>query len=379
MRTMETRMMRVFVLRCVVLAQVLSGMAMAAERLGIGDRAPAIDIENWISDKPPVVEFEPGKVYVLEFWATWCGPCVASIPHLRDLQEKHGDTVTVVSVSDEPLASIEPFLDREHEGTTFREITKAFWLATDPDGSVKESYMRAAGQNGIPTAFIVGKTGDIEWIGHPMRIDEPVTRVLAGTWDRAAYEREMAEQTAFMEKLRDATRLAGKKDFSGAMAAIDSLIAATTADELRRRAEFAKRQIQAQAAKSAADQAGDKPGGVDVRQLAIGDQVTIQITGRVGGPVWGDAVYTLDSDVAATAVHAGAVGVGETKMVRVWIVPAPSSFPGVERNGVRSGKWDRYHAAFFMHSVERLQAPIIGGAGRPTPRRTSAKIDGPAE
>ena len=171
--------------------------AALAERLSIGDPAPPVEIEHWISEKPPVTEFEPGKVYVIEFWATWCGPCVASIPHLRELQLRHGDAITVISVSDEPLATIETFLQRDHEGKTLRDITDSYWLATDPDGSVKEAYMRAAGKGGIPCAFIVGKTAEIEWIGHPMRIDDPVAKILAGTWDRAAYEREEEERTVF--------------------------------------------------------------------------------------------------------------------------------------------------------------------------------------
>lgn len=371
--------MDIFALWCVVFSQALFGIALAAERLAIGDTAPAIDVEHWISDRPPVAEFEPGKVYVIEFWATWCGPCVASIPHLRDLQEKHGDAITVVSVSDEPLTTIEPFLEREHEGVTFREITKAYWLATDPDGSVKESYMRAAGQNGIPTAFIVGKTGHIEWIGHPMRIDEPVMKILAGTWDRAAYQREMAEQAAFMEKLRDATKLAGRKDFSGATAAIDALIVATTPEDLRRRAELAKRQIQAQAAKSAAEQGGGQ-GGVqgavtDIRQLAIGDRVTIRVTGRTGGPVRGDAVYAIDSDVASAAVHAGLVTVGETKTLRVWVVPAPGSFPAAERNGVPSAARDRAPAAYFLEPADSASVMTGGGVTRPLPRRRPPEIE----
>jgi hypothetical protein len=47
--------------------------------------------------------------------------------------------------------------------------------------------MEAAGQNGIPTCFIVGKSGLVEWIGHPMSMDEPLEKVVTGSWDRAAY------------------------------------------------------------------------------------------------------------------------------------------------------------------------------------------------
>jgi len=74
----------------------------------------------------------------------------------------------VVSVSDEDLETVKGFLEEESGDKTFAEITRNYCLTTDPDGSVYEDYMKAANQQGIPTAFIVGKSGLVEWIGHPM-------------------------------------------------------------------------------------------------------------------------------------------------------------------------------------------------------------------
>ena len=84
----------------------------------IGSPAPPIDIEYWLSTAGGTVEpfhkLEPGKIYVIEFWATWCTPCVASMPHIAQLQQEYADKgVTIVSVSDEPLETVEGFLERE--------------------------------------------------------------------------------------------------------------------------------------------------------------------------------------------------------------------------------------------------------------------------
>lgn len=69
-----------------------------------------------------------------------------------------------VGVSDEKLQTVTDFLGKDE----WKEKTR-YTLATDPDRSTYNSYMAAAGQNGIPTAFVVGRDGCVEWIGHPMR------------------------------------------------------------------------------------------------------------------------------------------------------------------------------------------------------------------
>ena len=168
----------------------------APEMLTIGSVAPVLDVEHWVQDGngkfAAVTKFEDGKVYLVEFWATWCGPCIRSMPHIVEMQENFGDRgFQVVSISDEDLETVEGFLEREvpgKDGMTYKELTSAYCLTTDPDGSAEKDYMRAAGQNGIPTAFLVGKTGKIEWIGHPMdNLDKVIEQVLDGDWDRKAF------------------------------------------------------------------------------------------------------------------------------------------------------------------------------------------------
>ena len=213
----------------VVVATLASGVALffAAEQtraddslLTIGSDAPPIDVEHWVSQGngkfEKVTKFEEGKVYVIEFWATWCGPCVASMPHLAELQQRFGAKgVQLVSISDEELDVVHGFLERpvqngksnssendsengeaskkdgDEEEETYGKLTSAYCLTTDPDRSVHTEYMEAAGQNGIPTAFIVGKDGKVEWIGHPMQMDSPLEQIVAGKWDREAAKAEI--------------------------------------------------------------------------------------------------------------------------------------------------------------------------------------------
>jgi thiol-disulfide isomerase/thioredoxin len=198
-----------------------SAATLPAAELTIGSPAPAIDVEHWVQDGEgkykPVTEFEKGKVYIVEFWATWCGPCIMSMPHIAQLQADYADKdVQVISISDEDLDTVKGFLDRDNgEGETFADVTKGYCLTTDPDKSVYADYMDAAGQNGIPTAFIVGKTGEIEWIGHPMEMDGPLGEIVDGSWDRAVHAEAMAE----MQKVQ------------GAFAEVRALLQADKGDE----------------------------------------------------------------------------------------------------------------------------------------------------
>src|SRR4051794_18336148 len=71
-----------------------------------------------------------GKIVVVEFWATWCAPCIASIPHLNELAERFKDKeVVFISLTDEPRTTVEPFLKRKPiKG----------WVALDTDHQASE-------------------------------------------------------------------------------------------------------------------------------------------------------------------------------------------------------------------------------------------------
>jgi len=189
---------------CIVFLQPV----VAETRLSIGSDAPSLAISDWLQNdtegaRTQVTKFEKGKVYVVEFWATWCGPCIQSMPNLAKLQKKFAEKdVQIISVSEEGLSTVEEFLSREtkaKDGTriTFRELTKAYSLTADPDGSTHRAYTRAANVRGIPVAFIVGKDSKIEWIGHPLQMEQPLDQIVDGTWDRTIFAVEYEDEKQF--------------------------------------------------------------------------------------------------------------------------------------------------------------------------------------
>ncbi|MDB6032042.1 MAG: Redoxin domain protein [Verrucomicrobiales bacterium] len=172
--------------------------ANAAATLKIGDPAPKLQVSKWVQGDP-VKEFERDKVYIVEFWATWCGPCRVSIPHLNEIHQKYKDKGLVVigqDVSERDQKLVAPFVKQMGDKMTYR-------VALDTtDDKMNETWMDAAGQSGIPTAFVVDKKGMIAWIGHPMSMKESMLdQVLAGTWDT---KKALAEQE--QEKLGEEQR-----------------------------------------------------------------------------------------------------------------------------------------------------------------------------
>jgi len=177
-----------------------------AQELKVGDPAPALPVAKWIKGQP-VKQFEPGKVYVVEFWATWCGPCRQTIPHLTKLAEQYKDKVTIIGVS------VWERVDEKNPEAHIQRVEKFvqdmgdkmnYVVAVDnAEGVIAKAWMDAAGQDGIPTAFVVDQQKRIVWIGHPMDgLDGVLEQVVAGKFDWKAEAERQRRQREQMEAIQ---------------------------------------------------------------------------------------------------------------------------------------------------------------------------------
>ncbi|WZO95982.1 redoxin family protein [Isosphaeraceae bacterium EP7] len=202
-------------------------VASAGEILNVGDPAPPLTVSKWVKGEK-FDTFEPGKTYVVEFWATWCGPCRASIPHVTELAHKYkekGVRFVGVDVWENDTDLVEPFLKEMGDKMDYGVALDAVAEKSEPnEGGMAKGWLKAAEENGIPTSFIIND-GKIAWIGHPMEMDKPLEKIVAGDWDAARVGKERLAEKTKERKLSGVRRKVftayQQKDYKGTLAAIE--------------------------------------------------------------------------------------------------------------------------------------------------------------
>jgi thiol-disulfide isomerase/thioredoxin len=128
-----------------------------------GQRAPELSVQQWLNGRP----IAEGKVVIVDFWATWCGPCVASIPHMNQLAERFKDDVAIVGLSDESSGSFADGM-RKLESQRITLDTFRYAVALDPSATMK----KALRVTGIPHAIVMSSDWTVRWQGHPTSLSE---------------------------------------------------------------------------------------------------------------------------------------------------------------------------------------------------------------
>jgi thiol-disulfide isomerase/thioredoxin len=119
-------------------------------------KAPKLVVEEWIGEKPET----KGKYVLIEFWATWCGPCRRSIPLLNTFHRKYGEELVVIGVCEEGVQQLQK-LNQEYPNVPKIEFSSAV--------DTKKRMKDKLGVWGIPHVILLEPDGYVIWEGFPLQ------------------------------------------------------------------------------------------------------------------------------------------------------------------------------------------------------------------
>ena len=168
--------------------------------LAVGDAVPPLVVDAWLNGDG-VKALEPGKIYVLDFWATWCGPCIALMPELAETARDYADQNVVVI----PITTTDGRNSRKSIEKYVAKVGKPLGLtfAVCETRTMQQTWFDAAGAEGYPTTMIVDKQGKLAFLGHPMEAADALPKIVDGTWKGEASVKEIAAMQAEFQAIQE--------------------------------------------------------------------------------------------------------------------------------------------------------------------------------
>ncbi len=129
------------------LGVIQTGPASWRQNQALGKPAPDLAYQRLADDSPASLADHAGKVVVVNFWATWCPPCIEEMPDFQRFQESFADRgVVVLQISDEKPETVRSFLAERPMTTTHGTVEEIPWPSF-----------------GLPTTYLVDRQGVVRW------------------------------------------------------------------------------------------------------------------------------------------------------------------------------------------------------------------------
>jgi thiol-disulfide isomerase/thioredoxin len=142
-----------------------------------GARVSFPSLASWVKGTP-ITSFTPGKVYVFEFFSTSCSHCKEFAELITRLARTYGaQGAEFIAITDEEAPIVKAWLALPGK---LNEVP--YSVVSDPDRSAMITLQNGTFRNFNPRFFVI-KNGIVQWFGHPKEAEEPIAKVVAGTWD----------------------------------------------------------------------------------------------------------------------------------------------------------------------------------------------------
>jgi thiol-disulfide isomerase/thioredoxin len=141
--------------------------------LSVGDKLPAITINNVLNGNDSSISLSPveGKATIIEFWATWCTSCIASIKTMDSLEKQFNGELSVLLVTSQPASEVEPFLRKN------KVLSRNRFPVITSDSLLRQMFPHAT----VPHTVWIDKTGTVKAITAPGAITaKNLSDLLAG-------------------------------------------------------------------------------------------------------------------------------------------------------------------------------------------------------
>lgn len=162
------------------------------QNIDLGEKAPAINITEWIANVPENKDLD-NKFKVLEFWTTWCGPCLGAVPHMNELTKEFESQILFLSITNESPEKVNRTLNRMEFLSTVVTDQTSFTQQEYGDG--KSEY------TALPMTVLIDNKNIVKWIGQPQMLNRNILKaLLAGNIEEknAFKYREKEDKDDFM-------------------------------------------------------------------------------------------------------------------------------------------------------------------------------------
>jgi thiol-disulfide isomerase/thioredoxin len=218
------------IITIIIITVFLSNIALAQQEtreitFKVGSEVKDYPEVQWLKGDP-ITQFDPSKTYIIELWATWCGPCKAAIPHLNDLHRKYGDRIIIIgqSVMENDLNKVKHFVSGKGDGMSYRVA-----YAGGGSSDFSQKWLIPAGIEGIPESLVI-QNNKVVWMAHPSSLTEEIMELLiSGQFSLEKVKELQAKANKKNEfeydgRISATRKLLREKKFNEALIILDSLI-----------------------------------------------------------------------------------------------------------------------------------------------------------